>query len=244
MGISVGTPGSAEIGGNPGTLALDNDGDGTLLLGFVYGFRASGATPTPTSGGAVYNSVAMTVRQLADRGYTATAIWELQEPDTGVNTYDPDGTNCNYSAWGAVGLSGAKKTGAYKDGGNEIGLSQVATLGAAVDTVPGGIIVGIVGRGHSTALGIPAGWSGLWAQYDASGAGCRAAYKLTDGTPINPVFTLATGHEWALSVASYCPPAGGKSIMIFSKIQDFYDELTRGKIPADELVRRHREVFI
>lgn len=214
MAISVLTPDSSETGGNPGNLAYDNQGG--FLVAFVSGRNSStGITPSPESAGAVYHSVAMTLRHIAKWGGVASAIWELESPYTGVNTYDPDGTKCTYSTWGALGLDGASSAEAYLDGDGNTGQDNTPTLDGPIVTAKGGIIVAICSRQGATAITIPEGWTVIYYETESGGGAGKAAYKLTDGTPINPAYSLgSSSYRWALSVASYKPPSVGSKMIL------------------------------
>lgn len=202
MAISIGTPGSTEYGGNPTTLAYNNAGD--VLIAMVHGRNSAANTPNLIT--CTYNGVGMTARAAAVRTWVATKLFELESPATGSRTLNPTAGNCTYSAWGAVGLIGAILAGPNVDSDQATGFGTNITLAGALSTVPGGIIIAVHGRGHAVDMGVPVGWNLLWGQYGTEG-GCHISYKLTNGTPLNPVSTMSSNAEWALAVASYAPPS-------------------------------------
>ena len=112
MAISVGTITSWEDTTAPSSQTFVNDG--ALLIAMLGGRNSAAGTPTVTVG--TYNAVALTDRQPGQRTWTDARIGSLEAAAQGSNAYAPGGSRCTYSAWGCVGLIGARVTGAYQDG--------------------------------------------------------------------------------------------------------------------------------
>ena len=198
--VSVGNDTSSETTSNPGTLV--HNSNGTVLVGAATGRNSAGGTPSLST--ATYDSVGMTKRGYVQRTWVSSALWEVGNAAQGSNIYDPDGGDSTYSAWGCVSLIDALAVGSLVEEGGKTGLGTSITLDAALQTTVGGIIIACVGRGHDTPIADPAGWTNLaYETEDGGGGALRFSYKLTDGTPINPVFALDDSFEWAISVATY-----------------------------------------
>lgn len=240
MALSIGTSSSWETAGNPTSKTFVNNG--SLVVGMLVGRSSAGGTPSLAQGN--YNGVALTSRGYATRSFVSAKIAELSGAAGGSHTWTPSGS-ATYSAYGMSSVIGSGAV--FQAGSYRTGYGTTATLSSAIATSAGGIALCICGRGHEVGIGDPAGWNFMWYQYEPGGGAGRAAYKLTDGTPLNPVITLTANAEWALAVASFEVPSGGGSQVIWvilERAKKFYDDLGRGLIPPQDLLRRRREVFI
>lgn len=61
---------------------------------------------------------------------------------------------------------------------------------------------------------------------------------------VDMTWALEATAQWASAAVALKPaPGGSQGIMIWSKMQDFYDELKRGLIPSWDLQRQYKELY-
>ena len=123
----------------------------------------------------------------------------------------------------------------------------VASRAATVTTEVGDLVIAIAGPNASRDISASAGsteTSEVYCSHDVQLVDGWAGYRHATG------ISTAVGCEWTgTAKAGICANAfatvraGSQGIMIWSKMQNFYDELKRGLIPASQLQKRYNEAM-
>lgn len=210
------------------------------------GHNAANSVTIDTLNGVDGNNIGL-VGLSPENHYTyLSGHWWLT-PGSGTKTLVITWSGNGENRTAAIGYIGVKQgSDAVRQSKNGTAWGNSISVTPSTSVLPGNLVLdGVLTSYGSGTPGVGPDQTARVNESLGSQLRLHASEQLGSVSPATMSWTFSDSPKAAMwTIELQAGSSGNRAIIMFSKIQDFYDELKRGLIPPQELQKRYREVFI